>query len=159
MPILEEKFIVALKWAVNIFNETKVPFQINGGLAAKIYGSNRPLFDIDFDVPEECFEKILPAFRPYLIYGPERFEDATWDIELMTAKYNDVLVDIGGAYQTKCFDKNKGIWVPCVSDLSQAVHVKIYGLKLPIASKQTLIEYKQKIARTVDLEDIAQITK
>jgi hypothetical protein len=156
---LEEKFVVALKWAVAVFNDAGIPFQVNGGLAAKVYGSDRPLFDIDFDVPEECFEKILPEFEPYLINGPERFKDLTWDLELMTAKYKEVLVDIGGAYNTKCFDKGAGKWVDCAVDLSQAFWISVYRLELPIASKQSLIEYKQKLARSVDLEDIAQITK
>lgn len=156
---LERQAITTLQWVVNVFITADVPFQINGGLAAKVYGSQRPLFDLDFDVPEACFAKLLPALQPYLIYGPERFQDETWDLELMTARYHDTLIDIGGAYQTRCFDKTQSQWVSCAVDLSQVYWVSVYGLQLPIVSKASLIAYKRKTARAVDLEDLAQITR
>lgn len=155
---LTENEVAALKWMVDLLAKVGAPFQITGGFAARVYGAMRPLFDIDFDVPEEYFEKILPALKPYLIYGPENFKDVTWDLQLMTAQYQGVLIDIGGAYQTKCFDKNKQQWVDFRVDLSKATPVEVYGLKIFISPKESLVEYKAKIGRSVDFDDIKQIT-
>lgn len=43
----------ALAWITNILKKYSIPFQITGGLAAILYGSKRPLEDIDIDIPEE----------------------------------------------------------------------------------------------------------
>src|SRR5690348_12670369 len=45
----------ALHWIVNILKKLNINFQIAGGLAANIYGADRPLHDIDIDIPEEYF--------------------------------------------------------------------------------------------------------
>ena len=48
--VFEQKTIDALKWIVDIFNKYNIPYRIGGGFAAKIYGSPRPLNDIDFGI-------------------------------------------------------------------------------------------------------------
>lgn len=48
-------------WIMNILNKNKIPYRIEGGFAAKIYGSKRTLADIDIDIPDKCFKKILPS--------------------------------------------------------------------------------------------------
>ncbi|HLC94380.1 MAG TPA: hypothetical protein VJH96_02335 [Patescibacteria group bacterium] len=37
----------AFRWIVGILQTYKIPFQITGGFAARFYGANRPLYDID----------------------------------------------------------------------------------------------------------------
>lgn len=48
-----------LRWVVSILKKQRIPFQISGGLAAHIYGSKRPLNDIDLDVPEDKMAVLL----------------------------------------------------------------------------------------------------
>ena len=42
----------ALIWITDIIKKHHTPFQITGGLAAIAYGANRPLLDIDIDIPD-----------------------------------------------------------------------------------------------------------
>ncbi|MFZ2522802.1 MAG: hypothetical protein WAW92_00245 [Minisyncoccia bacterium] len=40
----------ALRWIVNILESKSIQFQVTGGFAAKLYGSQRELADIDIDI-------------------------------------------------------------------------------------------------------------
>jgi len=65
----------AFKWIVGILKKNNIPFQISGGLAARLYGSSRPLFDIDIDILDSSINKLAPLVQDYITYGPERFCD------------------------------------------------------------------------------------
>ena len=94
---LEEKTKKALSWIIEILNRHKIDYQIAGGFAAKVYGSTRILNDIDIDISEKYFPVILTEINPYIIYGPSRFIDGKWDLELVTLNYNGQEIDISGA--------------------------------------------------------------
>ena len=49
-PILTSQTIEGLRWIVEILNRNHIPYQLVGGLAAKIYGSARDINDIDIDI-------------------------------------------------------------------------------------------------------------
>jgi hypothetical protein len=48
----------ALKWIIGILNKHKIEYQISGGLAGRMFGSNRELHDIDRDISERYFSII-----------------------------------------------------------------------------------------------------
>lgn len=83
----------ALEWIVGVLRKRQIPFQISGGCAAKIYGSQRELNDIDIDIPRDCFEKIIVDVKPFLIYGPSQYKDGKWDLYLMTLNYAGQEID------------------------------------------------------------------
>lgn len=147
----------ALHWIINILNKINVPFQIAGGLAANIYGSNRPLEDIDIDIPEEFFSQIKDEVKDFITYGPSQFKDGTWDLMLITLNYNGQLIDLSGASNTRIFNKNTQNWQLCRVDFSKAVIKKCFNIDLPVIAKDELLFYKKIIARPVDLVDIEQI--
>ena len=147
----------AFYWIVNILKTLNIPFQITGGLAAVVYGSNRPLEDIDIDIPEECFALVKEEVKDFIIYGPHRFKDETWDLMLMTLKYNGQLIDLAGVYNTKIFNKKTQKWQVCHVDFSKAEMKQCFDLEVPVMSKDELLFYKKIIARPVDLIDIEQI--
>src|SRR3989339_2139307 len=100
----------AFKWIVGILQENKIPFQLSGGFAARIYGSDRPLYDIDIEVPDSYFDKLLPFIKDYLIYGPQRYLDETFDLLLMTLKYEGQKIDISGCETDKLFNHQTRRW-------------------------------------------------
>jgi len=147
----------AFYWIISILKKYEIPFQISGGLAAKIYGVRRELVDIDIDVPEEQFKEILPKVKNYIIFGPRRYKDADWDLWLMTLCYKGQNIDIAGAHQTKIFNKNTKQWIRIKTNFSTAEIKEIFGMKVPVISKKDLIKYKKKLRREVDLTDLRKL--
>lgn len=154
---LQPYAINALRWIVAILNKHSIPFQISGGLAANIYGSNRPLYDIDIDIPEDCYNLLIQDVSKYIIFGPALFQDNEWKLKLMTLKYEEQLIDLGGAYHTYIRNKLNQEWIHIPTDFNSAKFYTIDDITILIIDKYHLIEYKKIIARDTDLDDVAQI--
>ena len=144
----------AFAWIISILRKNKIPFQISGGLAARIYGSTRELADIDIDIPEERFEEILPAVKKFAIFGPAKYKDKNWDLYLMTLNYKGQEIDLCGYRTAKIFDKKRKKWISYPTDLSHINYKRILGLTIPVVSKKNLIEHKSKLLRRVDKTDL-----
>lgn len=149
----------SLQWITEILYQLHIPFQIAGGLAAIAYGASRELNDIDIDIPEDKFPLLQEKVREFIIFGPERMRDENWDILLMTLNHNGQEIDLGGAHQTKIFDEQTRQWHLLITDFKQTVSMEIFGLQVPIISRENLLAYKKMLARDVDLVDIAQIER
>ena len=145
----------ALHWIVSRLRRHGIPFQVTGGLAARVYGSSRPLADIDLDVPEEALPLLLPEVAPYVRFGPAHYTDEAWDLELMTLEYLGQEIDLGGAFRARVFDQEAGAWAPMVADFSTAVSREVLGLVVPVVCREDLIAYKRKLGREVDRLDVA----
>ena len=146
----------ALEWIVGILEKYEVPFQISGGCAAKIYGSPRELNDIDIDIPENYFSKIISDVKPYIIYGPDQYKDNKWDLYLMTLNYAGQEIDIGSG-NAKISTKDRNKWINFSTDFSKAVKKTFLGLEVPVIPKEDLVNYKQLLDgehQQVDIESI-----
>ncbi len=142
----------ALEWIVGILKNHQVPFQISGGCAAKIYGSPRKLNDVDIDIPENSFEKILADVKPYIVFGPSQYKDKKWDLYLMTINYLGQEIDIGGQ-NAKISTKDQGRWIDFHADFSKAVKKEFLGLEIPVIPKDDLIAYKQLLVGDSSIGD------
>lgn len=147
----------ALLWVTAILERLDIPFQIAGGLGAIAHGATRSLYDIDFDIPEDQFSKLREAVKDHIIFGPEQFQDDEWDLLLMTINYHGQLIDFGGAYHTKIFDKKTQQWHPIPVDFKKSELRIIADLQLPVIPLAELIRYKTLLAREVDLVDLKQL--
>ncbi|NTW15414.1 MAG: hypothetical protein HGA38_03515 [Candidatus Moranbacteria bacterium] len=54
------KTINAMKWIVGVLDGVGVPYRIGGGLATALYGSGRPVNDIDISISGKVFPVIVP---------------------------------------------------------------------------------------------------
>lgn len=151
---LEEKILDPLRWIVDVLRRHKVPFQITGGLAARLYGAQREIFDIDLDVPEDSFQDILADVAPYISFGPAFFQDESWRVYLLTLNYKGQDIDLGGAYQTQIFDSTRKEWVDSPAHLDAVTVIPIADLELPVVNREDLIRYKSLLNRDVDVQDI-----
>jgi hypothetical protein len=152
---LRKNTIDALEWIVGILDKHKLAFQISGGLAVKVYGSKRKLVDIDIDIKDKDFVKIIKEVKKYAIFGPRRFKDKNWDLMLMTLNYRGQKIDICG--KAKIYDKNNKKWIQLKPVTS--IYQKINGMYLPFTPKKDLIWYKNKLLRKVDILDIRELNR
>ena len=144
----------ALAWIVGILNELKIPFEIDGGLAAEMYGSDRELVDIDINIPEDQFGRLGPLVKEYITFGPKQYKDENWDLYMMTLKYAGQNIDIGTLGNMKYFDKKEGVWKDVSPDLSDCRIMDYMGMKLPFVNEIKLMIYKQGLDRGVDKKDL-----
>src|SRR5688572_2596281 len=106
----------ALIWIIDILKKYQIPFQITGGLAAMAYGATRPLEDIDIDIPDDQFDRIISDVQPYITYGPSRFKNDKWDLMLMTLNYEGQEIDLSGADSVSVFDEKTKKWIKLEED-------------------------------------------
>jgi hypothetical protein len=149
--------VQAFQWIIAILRKNKIPFQVTSGLAAKLYGSGRRLFDIDLDVPEERFQDIVRHVNRYIVYGPEQHVSSHFNLKLLTLKYRGQSIDIGGAYKPRIRHSSKDGWHKCPTNFADAKKLLVMGRIVPVVSREELIHYKGLVRRKVDLEDIQAI--
>ena len=155
MKNMEEKNTeAAFKWIVGLLQKHSIPFQISGGFAARLYGSQRELNDIDIGIPDGKFEEIFADVNGYITYGPAHYVDKQWDLMLMSLEYQGQKIDIAGRDAIKFFDEKSNMWVPGHRDLTTSEMKEVFGLTVPVIPKEALIAYKKKLMREVDVQDI-----
>lgn len=143
----------AFRWIVGILRGQNIPFRISGGLAAKAYGSQRPLADIDIELQDSNIQELLPFVKGHVVEQPHRYKDAEWDVFCAVLEHSGQRIELIGADSMKIFDKTKQEWVSIGIGL-QSVQKEIFGMEVPVIPKAELIAYKSLIRREVDLADI-----
>lgn len=147
----------ALHWITDILRARGIPYQIAGGLAANVYGSPRPLNDIDIDVPDDHLAEIVPDVREHIEFGPAHFVDDDWDLQLLTLNYHGQHIDLSGVDTVKVFDKAKGKWVDVSGDPADAELHAVLGITVPVIKPKELIFYKSILNRTINGQAIDRI--
>jgi len=148
----------ALARVVQQLSAHHVAFQITGGLAALIYGSSRPLYDIDIDVAQKDMPLVCELFRNAIVMPLERLQDENFDILMLTIELDGVSIDISQAEDAYCITPD-GKRFRMETNPATARRCSFAGLELPVQRKADLIAYKRLVARETDLFDIAAITE
>ena len=150
----EEKTINALQWIVDILDSHKIDYLISGGFAGKIFGSNRELHDIDINISEKDFSKILSEISKYIIYGPSRYKDDKWDCELITLNYEGQEIDISGIETILISNKERTKWIHFSTDFSKTLDIDLSGIKIKVIDPKNFIEYKKELDGDHQIDDI-----
>ena len=148
---------VATQWIVELLRDRNIPFIICGGLAAKGYGAERDLHDIDLFVPGEHFSSVVQAGQEFVSKASAHRQAAGWALTYVQFKYEGIKVEVGNADGPKIFDSGNEQWVPLNIDFSRFDTVPLLGLELPLMLREDLIRYKSALSRPVDVEDIRDI--
>lgn len=151
---MEKRTTEALRWMVGIFNKHQIPYQISGGFAARVYGSKRPLNDIDFDISERFFHLIVPEISKHIVYGPARFKNEKWDCDLITLNYHGQEIDISGADTIRIHNKERTKWLSFGDAPLNALDMRVDGIDVSVMHPRDLIEYKKELDGEHQLIDI-----
>jgi hypothetical protein len=146
----------AFHWIINIIERHNIKYKISGGFASRIYGSTRELADIDIEIADEDIKIIFNDVSSYIKFGPSRYKDDNWNLELMTLEYEGQEIDIAGT-GAKIFNKQTSLWENSSGDLDTVEMKDVFGKSVPVESLKSLIAYKTKLGRDVDKEDVRQL--
>ncbi len=147
----------AFLWITKILGQHNVSYQVSGGMAARIYGSRRKLADIDIDMNQAQYKKIMREIRPYIVFGPKIYKDKNWRLELITLRYKNQFIDLGGIQHAKIFNSQKKKWLALPSHLARTHLKKVYGIEIPVEDKKELLSEKKELGRKVDKMDVKSI--
>ncbi|MEX2272678.1 MAG: hypothetical protein WD690_14490 [Vicinamibacterales bacterium] len=147
----------ALGWIVDVLRRADVPFQVVGGLAARAYGARRPLVDLDFYVPTSRLDDVADVTAAYATRRPSHHRDECWDLTFMKLEYEGRPIELGGADRARYFDRHAGLWREAGIRFDASVEMTIFGIRVPVMPLDQLIEYKQRLDRDVDRQDVAEI--
>lgn len=151
---MTNKITNTLNWLIDIFSRNNVKFRIWWWFAVNLYWWNRPTADIDIDLFEEDIIKILPEIKEYITFWFWNYTDEEWDLNMVTLNYNWQEVDLCWIENVKIFNRNNWKFEELHTDLSELNYIVFQWLNLPVMKKEELIEYKSKVLRNVDIEDL-----
>jgi hypothetical protein len=144
---------------VGILEAKDISFQIAGGLAARIYGSTRPLEDIDIYIPMELFPFFREDVGDHLTWGSEHYKDDVWDIVFMKIVYASQKIELADAATTQLFDRRRKRWMHQDIDFRKSTRMTCFGRDVPVIPRGKLIEYKRILDRDFDRKDISEIRR
>lgn len=148
----------AFNWIVDILEKENIPFVISGGLAARYYGAKRKLADIDIEVSKLDIPLIASKVNQYIVFGPKRYIDNNWDLELLTLKYKGQEIDIADK-DSKLFNKHSNKWESSNSNNDKYTKGEILGRIVKIESMEELMKYKTKLMRKCDIKDLNELER
>jgi hypothetical protein len=149
----------ALEWLTAILSTAEIRFQVVGGLAARIHGSQRPLADIDVYVPEADLGTVEALGRAYVVKPLQHFKDSHWDLKFLQFEYRGQQIEVGGAGSAKLYDAETGTWIPAAIVFEDSEQHNVDGIMIPVMPLDQLIAYKRCLGREVDRADLAFLVK
>ncbi|HLI06454.1 MAG TPA: hypothetical protein VKV40_07795 [Ktedonobacteraceae bacterium] len=153
-----QKIGAALHWIVSLLNRHNIPYQIVGGLAAKAYGSTRPLVDIDIYAPMEQLRPALDEMRPYIVREPLPHHSESWKLIYMALEYHDIYIEIGNtSTNPRFYNRRDGCWEAQTINFANSTIMTLYDTQVAVMPRDELLAYKAMLQREVDYQDINEI--
>lgn len=149
----------AFAWITALLDDGGFGWVVVGGLAARTYGSARPLADIDIDVPRAALIFVAERAREFITFGPQRYQDSDFDIELLSLRWGEQDIDLTAAEDIRLFERGAGVWREVPTDMKAFETYPIFGRSAPVMSRELLVQYKRMIDRPVDRVDIEAIER
>lgn len=158
---MEQKTIDALKWIVGILDKHSIPYRIGGGFAAHIYGSNRPVNDIDISLSGTYFPTIVSEVSGYITAGPKHYSNEKWDCETLSLNYHGQDIDMTDVDTLRMSNKEKTEWFQTKDHFRRfdAVPTEVAGIAVSLIDPRDLVAYKKHLDGDHQLVDIEAVQK
>lgn len=156
---MEDRQADALRWIVKILDKHNVPYRIGGGFAAKVYGSPRPLNDIDISMSGKFFPKILPEISKYITHDLEHYLNEKWDCDTLSLEYNGQEIDITDVDTLRMSNKERTKWL-IPKELYrkfEPMRVTVEGIEVSLLHPRDLVAYKKELDGDHQLVDIKAV--
>lgn len=157
MDIAQRQIKRALEWITGILTRLDIPYQVTGGLAANLYGASRDIHDIDIYVPGEAMGKLEEELQTYIEFGPTHYTDRHWDLVFMSLDYSGQKIEFADADRVHYFDSENRRWVRKSIKFEKSETKEFHGIEVPVMPRDQLIDYKRRLNREVDRQDLSEI--
>jgi hypothetical protein len=154
---MNKKTINALKWMVSILNKHDIQYSIGGGFASYLYGSNRPINDIDFSLSGKYFPIIVTETNDYITAGPKHYLNEKWDCNTLSLNYEGQEIDITDVDTLKMSDRELTKWFQTKDSFRKfpSVVKKIENVEVSLIDPRDLVAYKKEL---VDQDHLYQMS-
>lgn len=158
---MEERTVRALHWIVNILNENNIPYRVGGGVAAYVYGSTRPIKDIDISLSGKFFPTIIANLSGYKFSGPKHHTDSKWDCNYLSIDYEGQEIDISDIDTLRMSNKERTGWITTKDTYRkfETRIIEIGGVNVSVIDPRDLVAYKKELDGDHQSVDIAAIQK
>jgi len=145
---MEEKTKNALRWIVEILNKNNIAYRIGGGFAAHVYGSPRPIKDIDITFSGKYFSMIMSDVSGYIEYDLGHYSNEKWDCDYLLLDYHGQKIDITDIDTLKMSNKEQTKWFQTKDEYKKfpIQNFNIEGVSVSLIDPRDLIAYKKELA-------------
>ncbi|MEK7608219.1 MAG: hypothetical protein AAB495_01440 [Patescibacteria group bacterium] len=158
---MEEKIISALRWIVGVLTKHQIPYRIGGGFAAHIYGSNRPINDIDISLPGKYFSIIVPEVSGYITEGPKHYSNEKWICDTLSLNYHGQEIDMTDIDTLRMSNKEKTEWFRTKDRYRKFPNLvlDVNGIDVSLIDPRDLAAYKKELDGDHQLVDVEAVEK
>lgn len=144
---MDEKTLRGFKWIVEILTKNKIPYRIGGGFAAHVYGSPRPINDIDISVSGRYFPIIVPKVSGYIVAGPQHYLNEKWNCDTLSLDYHGQKIDLTNVETLRMSNIEQTAWIQAKDLYSQydPVVMRVEGTDVSLFDPRGLIAYKKEL--------------
>jgi hypothetical protein len=158
---MDKKTLQALHWIVGILNKHNIPYRIGGGFAAHVYGSERPVNDIDISLSGEYFSIIISEVSEYITEGPKHYSNEKWDCDTLSLEYHGQEIDMTDINTLRMSNKEQTEWFQTKDMYRKFPNVltTIDGIEVSLIDPRDLVAYKKHLDGDHQLVDITAVEK
>ncbi len=158
---MKPKTLEALRWIVGILNKLEVPYRIGGGFAASVYGSERPVNDIDISLSGQYFPVIVGEVSEYIKSEPKHYSDEKWDCDTLALNYHGQEIDITDIDTLRMSNKEKTEWFQTKDHFCKFPKIikNVEGVEVSLIDPRDLAAYKKHLDGDHQLVDIVAVEK